>query len=871
MRRSFAFILVLCVLVATSWTLFRWSRPDKKHSSPWRAIPERVAAVIIIPDGFHTWDRVGHTSQLWAGALQLPAALAVEDLLGRVKARMENDEALRMALSGGDVQVALLRNGGDELGCLFTGSLRGTSGEALRAVAEVLGLDATASGALAGGNVVQLQVDTALPTLSLCVRDGVWILGNSPTVMDEALLQWSKEEGLPKDSAFAIALRTLGGGSDGHLLFRGDRLSELAMLLCMPDAVQGVQMDDRWVAMDVRSKADMLLLSGLVPGPADRSPFRDLHSQLPGPDDGMRLLPRRAVSYRSWHISDPVAFLAERDSTGSLAEFYSWVQGSAGLAHAADSSGARWAILPSNDPDLARERLAGLCPNGCDTLSYRGGLLHRLPQEPMVHGFLKTLAAPWNGAWWTLLGNTVVLTDSEGALRESVDAWTDGRSLAEDQRSASWRARLGNEAGITWWTDMARTGTAILPFIRPAARASWDRATPFWKGVGNVSVHLNPGQRGSSHITVAVQFAPLQEQVQEQRRSERWSLDLKAPLSRTPQVVINHTNGTREVLVQDDLHRLHLIGSTGRILWTREMDGPILGRVHQIDRFRNDKLQLLFNTAGTIHLIDRNGRDVGGFPVKLPDPASAPLSVFDYDGNGDHRILVPLRNGEIDNRGSDGQRVKGWEAGRVGHSTASVEHLRIRTKDHLVLIDTSGVIRLMDRRGKIREQVPLKIEGGSTPLAIRPGLSLDQSSVLWRTRTGSIVRGTFHGEREVTGQAKDTSLVRTTGAEGPPMIVELIADSVILRKGSTRMTSIWLAGASEATNSGWRAFSSDAVFGLVLGGLLHLWTPDGSALRGAPFDAHGAWCLGDLDRDGLQELVVAEPEGRLRCLPVPEQ
>lgn len=869
MRRSLALVLLLSVLAAAGWTLYRWNPAAKEHSSPWRAIPERTAAVIIVPDGFRTWDRVAHTAQLWAGALQLPATAAVEDLLGRVKGRMENDEALRVALTGGDVQVALMHNGGNALGCLFTGSLRGTGGEALRSMAEVLGLDATASSALAGGSVVQLQVDTALPTLSFCVRDGVWMLGNSPTVMDEALLQWSKERGLLQDSAFAAARLTLGSGSDGHLLFRGDRLTELALLHWMPDALEGLRMDDRWIAMDVRSRADMLLLSGLVPGPADRPPFRDLHSQLPGPIDGMRVLPRRAVGYRSWHISDPGAFLAERDSSGVKAEFFSWVHGSAGVALAADSSATRWAVLHADDPDLARERLTGLCPSGCDTLGYRGSLLQRLPLEPVVGGFLETSVAPWNGAWWTLLGSTVVLADNGSELREAVDAWTDGRSLAEDPRSSTWWARLGNEAGITWWTDVARAEAAMMPLLRPTTRASWDRLKPFWTGIGSVSLHLNPGQRGSSHLTVAVQFAPLEERTQQQSRKERWSLDLHAPLSRIPQVVINHTNGTREVLIQDDLHRLHLIGSTGRILWTRDLDGPILGAVHQIDRFRNGKLQLLFNTAGTIQLIDRNGRDVGGFPVTLPHPASAPLSVFDYDANGEHRILVPLRNGDIDNRASDGQPVKGWVAERGGYCTQQVQHLRIRTKDHLVVVDTSGAVRLLDRRGEVRERVPLRVDAGSSVLEIRPGLSLDQSSVLWRMRTGAVLRGSFQGDREVLGQAMDTSLVGTFGTEGPPLIVELGADSVHLRKGTASVARIWLPGASDASHTGWRMNGGEAVFGLVLGELLHLWTPEGAGLPGSPFEAHGSWCLGDLDRDGLQELLVAEPGGRLRCLPVP--
>jgi hypothetical protein len=869
MRRILAIALLLAVVVATGWTLYRWNRSGSVRTSPWRAIPERAAAVIIIPDGFRTWDRVSHTAQLWAYALQVPAAAAVEQFLTRLRASMENHAATRSALEGGEVHVCLMRNGGNELGCLITGSLEGAGPGSLKGLHDVLGLDATATAALAAGNVVPLQVDTALPTLSLCIREGVWMLGNSAAMMDEALLQWDNPRGLQHDSAFIAALRTLGGGSDGHLIFRGDRLTQVAHLYWSPEALDGIPLDDRWVALDIRSRADMLLLSGIVPGPADRSPFTELHSQRPGPVDGARVLPRRTMTCSTWHISDPASLSRKGDSIPEAVGFHDWVMGTSALAVAEGVANTRWAVLHTSDPDLAEERLMSLCPEGCDTLGYRGSMLRRLPPEPAVAGILKDPDAPWNDAWWTLLGQAVVMSDSLSALRESVDAWSDGRSLAEDARTTAWWARMGTESGMTWWADVGRAGGTLKALLREPARAAWERYGSFWDVIGNLSVHLNPGQRGCTHLTVAIQCAPLIESEQDGSVQDRWVVELQAPLSRSPQVVTNHTNGSREVLVQDDLNRLHLIGSNGRVIWTRELDGPILGSVRQIDRFSNGKLQLLFNTSGTIQLIDRNGHDVQGFPVKLDHPSSAPLSAFDYDGNGEHRILVPLVNGTLENRGADGRRITGWEGGRAGFSTHPVEHLRIHTKDHLVVVDTSGIVHIMDRRGALRERAPLKVDREATILAIDAGLSLEQSEVRWQDGSGALHRGSFKGEKELLGGAGIRNLAGPGGLEGPPVVAELFADSVLLRRGSVSLNKAWLPGAAEATNAGWYDGEGETMFGLVVDGSLHGWGVDGMPIPGSPFKARGGWCLGDLDRDGQRELVVAEPGGRIRCLTVP--
>lgn len=871
MRRILALALLLAILAATGWTLYHWNRAEGQRSDVWRAIPERSAAVLIIPDGFRTWDRVSHTSQFWASSLQLPAVSAVEVLLSKVKNRMENDEVLRSALGDGPVQVALMRNGGNALGCLFTGQLNEGAGEAKKALTEVLGLDASLSNTLASGAVVQLQVDTALPTLSLCIREGVWMLGNSPSVMDEALLQWDKRSGLQQDSAFVAAQRTLGAGSDGHLLFRGDRAVELALLQWSAEALEHIERTDRWVALDIRSRSDMLLLSGLIQGPADKAPFSTLHDQAPGPIDGTRMLPRQVVGYRSWHISDPAAFLAQRDPTGEAAAFYSWVQGSVGVARAADSADTRWAVLHASDLDLATERFLGLCSDACDTSNYRGILLRRLPPQPAVISLLNDGAAPWGNAWWAPIGTAVVLANDLPALRASIDAWTDGRSLAEEPRSATWWARLGNEAGATWWSDVGRSEALFKPLLQPAARTAWERATPFWSSIGNVSLHLNPGQRGTSHLTIAIQYASRQQEATTSSGAERWAVELHAPISRHPEVFVNHTNGTHEVLVQDDGHRIHLIGSSGRVLWSRSLDGPILGRVQQIDRFRNGKLQFLFNTAGSIQLIDRNGRDVGGFPVNLEHRATAPLAVFDYEGNGDFRILVPLANGGIDNRSADGQQVKGWQPERGGHRTYPVQHLRIRNKDHLVLIDSSGAVQVLDRKGQVRERVSLKLTSGATILAVVPGMSLEQSSVWWQGTNGAVQRATLDGKREQLAPPAERRVTGGSMLQGPPCTAELRTDSVVLGRVAATPMAIPIAGVGQATHPAWQEFKEQAVFGASLGGLLHIWNVEGRPVAGAPFKADGGWCVGDLDRDGQQEVIVAEAGGRVVCLPIPAE
>ena len=104
--------------------------------------------------------------------------------------------------------------------------------------------------------------------------------------------------------------------------------------------------------------------------------------------------------------------------------------------------------------------------------------------------------------------------------------------------------------------------------------------------------------------------------------------------------MVNHLNKQKEIVVQDIKNNLYLISNSGKILWKKQLEGPVLGTIEQIDIFKNGRLQLLFATPHKVYLIDRNGKDVAPFPGNFNDVITQPLSVFDYDKDKNYRLLV---------------------------------------------------------------------------------------------------------------------------------------------------------------------------------------------------------------------------------------
>lgn len=176
---------------------------------------------------------------------------------------------------------------------------------------------------------------------------------------------------------------------------------------------------------------------------------------------------------------------------------------------------------------------------------------------------------------------------------------------------------------------------------------------------------------------------------------------LQQPLQMQAQAVLNHRTGATEWVAQDAAGKLCLLDSTGTILWQKALDGPILGQVSQVDMLKNNKLQLCFTTANYWYIIDRTGKALGGFPVKLASKATAGLSVVDYEGRRDYRFFIPKASGGIWLYKGDRTQPKDWNYRQGETAQKPVWYFREQGKDYLIIKTEKGCT-VLNRQGKPR-------------------------------------------------------------------------------------------------------------------------------------------------------------------------
>lgn len=335
-----------------------------------------------------------------------------------------------------------------------------------------------------------------------------------------------------------------------------------------------------------------------------------------------------------------------------------------------------------------------------------------------------------------------------------------------------------------------------------------------------------------------------------------WETLLDTVCLQKPLLALNHTDGSREVVIQDALNNLYLINSIGRIVWKIPLPQAIMGTIYQVDAFRNQKLQLVFATADKLYLVDRNGNFVDRYPVTLRSKAMAGLSVFDYDGNRDYRLAIPCEDKKVYLYDIAGNVLPGWNFDGTGTPLRSqLIHCRVGDKDFIVFTDFFRMY-MLDRKGASR--VSFK---GTTPFSDNPlyfvqqGGKLTTSYVATTDTLGQIHRFYFDGHTEIIRIKPMTPAhwFALADIDGNGTQEHIFADAGVLavyRADNTLVFGKKIATQLTVSPSLYEFAAHDIKIGITdqQKGQLFLFNNNGSLYEGFPLSGNAPFSIGTLNK-----------------------
>ncbi|TAH18368.1 MAG: hypothetical protein EAZ08_11515 [Cytophagales bacterium] len=217
-----------------------------------------------------------------------------------------------------------------------------------------------------------------------------------------------------------------------------------------------------------------------------------------------------------------------------------------------------------------------------------------------------------------------------------------------------------------------------------------------------------------------------------------------------PFIVKNHTDKSREVLVQDAKNVLHLIGSQGKKLWSLPMGGKLLPEIYQIDMLANEKLQYLVSISKKTYVIDRLGRILSNFPIEYNfEQPLEHLGFIDYDKTKAYRFSVSDMQGNIYLFSKEGKILSGWNPRRLMYPLAIPPiHVRIGTQDCIIAVQGNGVVNLFKRNGEMYSGFPMSFDNTNifSHVYIQYGTLLSNTLIILLSSKGDLIKVNLLGQ-----------------------------------------------------------------------------------------------------------------------------
>lgn len=902
--------IILGVVVAVGIAVgIYWFSYTKEINTPVsgaiNAIPSNAAIIFESKQSKKTWDKLSHTNIIWEELLSTQTFAKLNDQAHYIDSLISKNRSVAQFLNNGSIFVSAHVSGATTFDFLYVYSLPNLSN---RSTIEDFIKNINTTTPPTYRDYDDVNIGTVYPkdkdSLSYVILKGILMISSKQNLVEASIRQLKSGLSIVNDKNFSKIITTAGKNVDANIYINYKNFPSILTNFISPSVKKEINALADFAdcsGWDVTIKPNAFMLNGFTQANDSAINFLNLFlKQKPQEIEVTKIIPSKTALLLFYGVNNVKTFQHDYQKYLSAKKYSSsydqridainkkykinieqsmleWIDNEIALVITEPSSknyaNNSYAVIHSNNIDDATATLLDLADSiskkdkvRLDTISYQNHVITHLNLPNILPQLFGWTFDKLTNNYFTTVGDYIVFSNNDESLRYFINNFEKNKTLANDKNYQAFSENISNEANVYVYSSIARSTNIYSPFVTEELAKDMEDKLELFNKFEAAGIQFTASNK-LFYSNVYLKYNPLYKK----ESGTIWESKLDTTVSTKPYLVINHNTKAKEILVQDDANKIYLISNTGKIIWTKQLSEKIMSEVIQLDVLRNNKLQMLFNTRSNIYLLDRNGKDLRGFPVQLRSPATNAVAVFDYEKNHDYRIFVACSSNKIICYKTNGEEVRNFKFDKTNHPVRlPLHYFNMNKQDHLCAIDEKGKIYLFNRQGETKIKMKEGLAPGIRSFYIEQGKDNSNTYIITADTIGNIIKVNLSGDKE---RIKITNFESSPYFEYKDINNDKINEYIFLTNTELKVFSqdkkmLFNYEFNEKVIPQLMFFTFPDGKGKI--GViskekneLYLFNETGSLYKGFPISGNTAFSIGDLNNEGFYNLITGSSDNSI--------
>ncbi|NQY66667.1 MAG: DUF3352 domain-containing protein [Flavobacteriales bacterium] len=901
-KKVFIFISIIVLLGGIGYTYLFLLKRSEPTNNALNAIPRNAALIIELNEAKKVYDKLSETNIMWEELMTVDCFNQLNYQMSQIDSAVQNNNLLDDLLEENPLYASIHSTGDKKYEFLFTFNLGLKIN--LLSLETILDDNGFSKNQLSTKNYNGTVINTIALSpkpFSFTIVDGLFIGSYSIVLVEDAVKHTRTGNSIKDNILFKKIHKTAGKKTDANIYLNFKYFFKLFDSYLDSKSYKNIltlSSFAEWSESDVRIRPNSITMNGFTTFNDSLDSYLNLFKGqtqqeikfthiIPSSTSsfifiGMSNFDKFYSKYKSYlkrkerlnyhtNVINAINSLYELDIEKSL---LSWIGNEIALVYTEPKNSNltrnTYAVFKSKNVEQVNNSLDSLVSSlssyhskKVETETYRDFNIVNINIPYIIPNLLGGLFQGLDQSYFIIIDEYVVFGNSNSGLKEFINRYLSEKTLSRDINYINFAEKLSSESNIYLYSNIARSSNIYKAFLNPSSSNQITEQIDLLQKFGAVGYQINGTDiKNSFYNNIYLDYNPVYKQVS----ASMWETELDTCIRTKPSIVINHYTSNKEIVVQDVLNSIYLISPTGKVLFKKTLDDEIIGSISQIDLYKNGKLQMLFNTTSAIHLLDRKGNYVDGYPIKLKANATNPVAIIDYDNKRDYRLIVACEDKHIYNYTGEGKLVRGWKFKKSESIIkAQIKHFSIKKKDYVVAVDSLGKVYVLNRQGQTRIKMKKSTNVNSQEITIEIGKDINSTKIISTDTLGTISKLYLSSKEEIilidTVSSNHFFLYKDINNDKIAEYIYLDQSilSVYDHEGAlvysytfnTEIsdTPLLFNFGSKGVKIGILAEQSNEVF---------LFNPDGTMAEGFPLTGSKKFSISDINRNGSLNLITGD-------------